>query len=271
MRFVLAIPFLAAVAAPAPAEDSPKFDFKKGAVFIGHAEATVVDIRPRATGEIERVPVGSGDRVQKGQVLVELDGRLQRAALNAAKARLAVAEAEARLVAVDLDRAKAAFIAKAVSKEELARAEIGLDKAKALIEVAKAEAATAEIQLHYTRLVAPISGRVSGLSATEGNLCLADGPALMSVIAADTVTAVFKVEERMLLEFLRLAAGDKAVVEVGLANEEGFPHKAVLEAIDARIDPATGSARLRATVANPKGLIPHGAFLRVRLTFPSGK
>ena len=109
------------------------------------------------------------------------------------------------------------------------------------------------------------------VSATAGELVPADGPALLSVVA-DPIAVTFEVDERIALEVRRaVAAGGKAVVEIGLSNEDGYPHKAALDAIDLRVERATGTIRFRATLANPKDVFGHGFFVRVRLTVQPGK
>lgn len=271
MRLATLLLLIAALSAPARADEPPKLDLAKGVHFVGRTEATVVQIRPRVNGLVERVLVKSGDAVSKGDILAELDDRLYKAELKRAKARLAAALADAKLAAVDLARIKAAAGAGTATKEELTKAEVGRDKADALVEVAKAEVEIAELNLSYTKLTAPIAGRASRVSATAGELVPADGPALLSVVA-DPIAVTFEVDERIALEVRRaVAAGGKAVVEIGLSNEDGYPHKAALDAIDLRVERATGTIRFRATLANPTDVFGHGFFVRVRLTVQPGK
>jgi RND family efflux transporter MFP subunit len=274
MRFTAPLLFVVALAAPAPAADPLKVDFKKGVEFTGRAEATVVEICPRVTGYIDRVLVKEGEAVRKGDVLAEVDDRPYKLKLDEAKAELAVAQAQAKIAVADLARMKDAFAKGAASKDEVTRAEAAWDVAKARVDAAKAVVAWAELNLAFTKLTSPIDGRVGRFTTTPGNLLVADGPSIVSVVAAaDPIAVSFDVDERLLLALLRareVNAG-KPVVEVGLADEDGYPHKAALEATPVKVDPATGTARFRATLANPKGLIAHGSFVRVRLTVPPGK
>jgi RND family efflux transporter MFP subunit len=273
MRLAAPFLFVVALTAPAPAADPPKVDFKKGVEFTGRAEATVVEIRPRVTGYIDRVLVKEGEAVRKGDVLAEVDDRPYKLKLDEAKAELAVAQAQAKLAAADLARTKEMVAKGIVSKEELTKVEAAWDVAKARVDAAKAVVALAELNLAWTKLTAPIAGRVGRFTTTPGNLVVADGPSIVSVVAADPIAVSFDVDERLLLALLRAREDNagKPVVEVGLADEDGYPHKAALEATPVKVDPATGTARFRATLANPKGLIAHGSFVRVRLTVPPGK
>jgi len=107
---------------------------------------------------------------------------------------------------------------------------------------------------------------LSRFQTTEGNLIKADETLIVVLVALDPITATFDVDERTFLAVARaLADKGKAVVEVGVADDDSYPHKATLDALPTIIDPATGKAQLRATLANPKGSIPPGIFLRVRL------
>jgi RND family efflux transporter MFP subunit len=272
MRVTVPFLFALVLAAPGRADDPPKVDLKKGIEFTGRAEANVVGVRPRATGYIERVLVKEGDAVKKGDVLVELDARPYRAKLEVARARIDVAKAVLKRVSLNLDQVKDAFAKGLVGKGDVTKAESEREEAEARVVVAKAVAELAGLELAFTKLTAPIDGRVGRFTTTEGNLVVTDGPAVVSVIASDPIAVAFDVDERTLLALARaLGSGGKPVVEVGLGDEEGYPHKAVLEQTTPTVDPATGTARFRATLANPKGLIIHGMFLRARLTVQPGK
>jgi RND family efflux transporter MFP subunit len=273
MRFTAPLLFVVALTAPAPAADPPKVDFKKGVEFTGRAEATVVEIRPRVTDFIDRVLVKEGATVRKGDVLAEVDDRPYKLKLDEAKAQFAVAQAEAKVAAADLALTKEAIIKGIVSKDEVTKVEAAWDAAKARVDAAKAVVALAELNLAWTKLTSPIDGRVGRFTSTPGNLLVTDGPSVVTVVAADPIAVAFDVDERTLLALLR-GQGDKAnkpMVEVGLIDEDGYPHKATLEPLGHQVDPATGTVRFRATLANPKGLIAHGSFVRVRLTVPPGK
>lgn len=268
MRFLSVMAVALALTAPARADDPPKIDLKKGIVFTGRAEATMVEIRPRVTGYLDRVLVKEGEAVRKGDLLAELDSRPYLAKVDVAKGELAVAAAQLKLATANLARARDALKKGAGTREEVAAAEGAHEEADGRLLVARAVIAVTELNLGYTKLYAPIDGRVGRFATTEGNLLKADETAIVSVVADKTVAAAFDVDERTLLAIRRaeLDNAGKPTVEVGLIDEDGFPHKATLELTNHQVDPATGSVRFRATFANPKGLIVDGLFLRVRLT-----
>jgi len=273
MRFGTLILLASVLAAYAPAADEPKVDLKKGIAFTGRAEANVVEIHPRVTGFLDRALVKEGNAVQKGDLLAEIDDRPYKLQFNGAKARLAAAQAKMKAVGVDFDRVKGLFARGAASKDDFLKTEAERDEAEARVEVGRAEVAMTELNLAFTKLTAPISGRVDRFTTSPGNLLIADGPALVSIVASDPIAVVFNVDERSLLAIRRATIDDagKPLVEVGLSDEDGYPHKATLDAMGATVDPKTGTVRFRATLANPKDLIAHGMFVRVRLTMQSGK
>jgi RND family efflux transporter MFP subunit len=272
MRFVVPLVFVSALSAPARADEPPKVDLKKGVEFTGRAAGIVSNVRPRVTGYVERVLVKEGEAVKKGDVLAEMDDRAYKLELDLAKAKLTAARAEAKIAAVDFARTKGAFEKGVASKEEFLKAEAVKDRAEALVVLGKAETELAELKLSFTKLTAPMDGRVSRLAITTGDVLAVDGPVAVSILDAGTITVHFDVDERTLTA-LSQALGDngKPAVGISLGDAEGYPHKAKLERPAVTLDPATGTARFRATLANPKGLIVPGQFLRLRLTVEPGK
>ena len=272
MRFFTPLLLAAALAAPGRAADPPKVDLTKGVTFTGRADAPTVQVRSRVSGYVERVAVKDGATVKKGDLLAEIDDRLYKSKLDVAKAELAAAHAQAKRAAADVGRIKEMVKSGIVSKEEVERTEAAFDEAKSHTEAAKAAVALAELNLSFTKVRAPIDGRLGHFATSAGNLVKADETALVTLVAPDRVWVTFDVDERTALAFAR-AWNDKAkpVVEVGLADEDGYPHAAAFEAIGHEVDVNTGTVRFRAKLDNPKGLIAPGMFLRVRLTVQPGK
>ena len=271
MRFVVLILVASVVAAPTCAEDppkvEPKIDLKKGVALVGHAEATVVQVRPWLNGLLTRIHVKAGEAVRKGDVLAELDDRVCKLDLTAAKAKLAVAQADAKLAAADFARIREAFTKGVVGKDELTKAEAANDKTAALVEVAKAVVQLAEVRLTWTKLIAPIDGKVGRFTVTEGDIVVADKTIVTAVIVDNPIAVVFDVDERTTLAIRRAVLdGGKVSVEVGLGDEEGYPHKGDVDVKGLVVDPKTSTVRFRASLDNPKGLILHGQFARVKLT-----
>ncbi|MBP3960710.1 efflux RND transporter periplasmic adaptor subunit [Gemmata sp. G18] len=238
-------------------------DPSKGWEFTGRTQTSAVDVRAQVTGHLTRVAVREGDAVAKGDLLVELDSRPYRLALNAAQARLKVAEAKLQVSKITAANAKKLLENKVISPDEL-----GLNTAaEAALIVAKVEVERVELTLSWTRVTAPFTGRVSRLQATEGGLVTADQTQILTVVATEPMYVSFNVPESLLLQLRRdgLAEPSKLGVAVGFAGDQGFPHEAKLDLIAPEVDPKTGTARFRATVPNPKGLLSPGMSARVRL------
>jgi multidrug efflux system membrane fusion protein len=274
MRFAAPLLIVSALVAPARADDPPKVDLKKGVALVGRSDAPqMVEMRARVSGYLERIAVKEGEAVRKGDLLVELDSRPYQAKLATAKAQLDVATAQLKLATANYERTKLLYDKGVVTNEEVTTTAAAMDEAAARTKAAKAVVAEAEVDLAYTKLLAPIDGKVGRFFITTGNLVAADKTKIVTVTATDPMLVYFDVDERTLLA-LRRALGEKGtkpVIEVGLSDEDGYPHKAELGPIGHAVDPKTGSVRLRATLPNPKELIVPGQFLRVRLSVASEK
>jgi RND family efflux transporter MFP subunit len=234
-----------------------------------------VDVRARVSGFLDKVLFKEGSEVKKGDILFQLDDRVQRAEMT--KAQAEVTRAEARLKQAEADHQRIAKLvdAKGAGRDELDKATAALVEAKASIEVARANLEVAKINLDYTRIVAPISGRIGRSRLDAGNLVRGDGDkdgALATIIVADPVYVAFDVDESTLLRVVRLTREHKDAkvpVGIGLADEEGYPRTASMDFVDPRLDADTGTVRMRAVLANPKGGVWPGQFARVRV--PIGK
>lgn len=267
MKFASLLLFVGVFSVPALAAEPPKFDLKKGIPFAGRAEATVIQVRPRVTGYLTKILVKEGEAVRKGDLLATVDDRPYQAELKVAKARLAATQARAKIAATNLARTRQAFDKGVVAKEDVVKAEHELDEVKADVEAATAMVELAEINLLYTKLPSPIAGRVTRFLVPEGNLVRADETLIATVIADNPISVVFDVDENTVLPLRRaIKDGGKLTVEVGLSDEEGYPHKAEADIKALTFDPKTGTAQFRATLENPKSLIIHGQYVRVKLS-----
>jgi RND family efflux transporter MFP subunit len=236
--------------------------------FSGRIEASTAEIRPRVTGAISRFAVKEGAAVKAGELLVELDPRQYQAELELMKARLEVAVAGRSMAAAEVERMKKATEKGVVARADLDRAVAEQERAAAMVSVAKAELELAKLNLDRTKLTAPMDGRVVRFSQTIGSLVVADGPAILSIVATDPLVAAFDLDEKTFLKLRRegLAEPGKLTGEVGLADEEGFPHKLVVDFIYPEFNPTTGTLRVRGVLHNPKGLFLPGMFIRIRLS-----
>ena len=250
--------------------DTRADDPPKGWAFTGRTQAAAVDVRARVTGHLTRVAVREGDAVAKGNLLAEIDPREYRLDLEAAKARLMMAEAKMQVAKIKAANAKSLLEKKVISQDELALHAAAEAEAEASLIVAKVEVQRAELTLSWTRVTAPFNGRVSRIQATEGGLVTADQMHILTVVATEPLYVTFSVPEAIVLQLRRdgLSEPGKLGVAVGFAIDEGYPHVAELDLIDPEVDPRTATVRFRATVPNPKGLLSPGMSARVRLTPP---
>jgi multidrug efflux system membrane fusion protein len=234
--------------------------------FSGRLEAIErVEIRSRVSGFITAVNFKPGSEVKKGDVLFQIDARPYQAELSRAEAAAHSARAKAELAKLELTRAEKLLADKAIAQREYDEKASSLKELDANTRAAQAQAESARLNLAYTQVTSPINGRVSKAEITLGNLV--DGAAVLtSVVSTDKIYASFDGDEDTYLRVGALAQKGHAVtVKVGLANETGFPHEGKLEFVDNRLDPQTGSVRMRATFANEDRTLVPGLFARIQL------
>jgi membrane fusion protein, multidrug efflux system len=255
--------------------------------FTGRTDAVVTtDIRPRVTGYLTGMPFKEGEPVKKDQVLFEIDERPYKAALDLAKASLEFTKAA--LVKAQGEYEIGLAVQKqskeAISTQELTKRLGARDQAKADVDRAKATLENAQLNFDWCRVHAPIDGVVGRYQFTLGNLVNADTTSLTSVVTEDPIYVYFDVDENTMLRVLRklvlpskvdvLAQKDGVPVLIGLADEQGFPHKGYINFGNNVVNPSTGTITLRGVFDNPansigKRLLRPGMFVRVRL--PLGK
>ena len=234
--------------------------------FSGRLEAVeVVEIRPRVSGYITSVNFKPGAEVKKGDVLFVIDPRPYQAEADRAGAAANAARARADLARLELQRAERLLADKAIAQREFDEKAAAQKELDANARAAQAQHEAARLNLAYTRVTAPIDGRVSKAEITLGNLVDASA-VLTSVVSLDRIYASFDGDEQTYLRVgTRAQRNEGAVVKVGLANEAGFPHEGKLEFVDNQLDARTGSVRMRATLANPDRLLAPGLFARVQV------
>ena len=233
--------------------------------FTGRLEAVnSVEIRPRVGGYIEAVHFEEGSRVRKGQLLFQIDPRPYRAEVGRLTAEQQRARAQAELAKANRDRAQRLLDQNAIAREEYDRLATAATAAAAEVGAVDASLEAARLNLEFTRITAPIDGRVSRAMITAGNLV--DSSALLTTLVSDDpIYASFDADEQTYLRYSRNGAdGDKPVF-MGLVNEQGYPRQGHLDFIDNRLDPRTGTIRGRAVFANADGALTPGLFARVRL------
>ncbi len=255
----------------APVEQRELVEYNE---FTGRLDAVeTVEVRPRVSGHIREVRFQSGQLVKKGDVLFVIDPRWHQAEFDRTAAELVRAQSKLNTAEREANRAKELLLEKAISIEESEQRNSKLSEARGGLAAAKAANDTAKLDLEFTEVRAPIDGRVSRAWMTVGNY-ISGGPGmntvLTTIVSVDPIYAYADVDEATLLKFQHLQEkitnGDgRVAVEMGLADEDGFPHQGFIESFDNRLDPATGSILLRTVFPNRDGRLLPGLFARVRV------
>lgn len=232
-----------------------------------------VEVRARVRGFLEKKHIQDGKRVTKGELLFSIDPRTFEATLARAKADQSAREADLRLAEVTLERTKQAGASNAVSKIEVDRAQAQRDAALAQVEQAKAVVRSAELDLEFTQIKAPISGRIGFVPVEVGDLVGATDPTLLArVINDEKVYATYDMEERTILESRKANQNRRPgedgrpnlLVRLGMSNEVGFPHEGYFDRADNAVNPQTGTIRVESIFDNKDGTILPGAYVRVQ-------
>lgn len=240
--------------------------------FSGRLEPVdIAEVRARVSGTIDRVYFRDGAMVKRGQPLFQIDPRPYKAAVVQAEGQLAAAEAELATARIEAARAtklmKANAIARTLYDERMARSKT----AAGSVRTAKGALDAARLNLNYTLVTAPISGKVSRAEITVGNL-VDSQPILTTVVSQSPLYVSFEADEATYLSFIRGTKNDQAIpVEMGLSNEEDTPHIGKIQAFDNRLDPSSGTIRARAAFDNSDGSLLPGLYARVRIGTPDEK
>jgi len=240
--------------------------------FNGRVEAVdAVQIRPRVSGYLQRVSYEAGDLVEQGTVLFEIDPRPYQVALDRAHGQQQRARAAANLAQVQLKRAQTLIRARAISQEELDNVRATASQARADLQSADAAVAEAELNLSFTTVRAPITGRVGRALVTVGNLARADDTTLATVVSQNPVYVYFDFDEQSYLRYNAQRANGQQralsaeLVRVKLANEADFLHVGTVDFLDNRLDPQTGTIRARVKLPNAEHVFTPGLYARVEL------
>jgi RND family efflux transporter MFP subunit len=242
--------------------------------FTGRFEAVErVELRPRVSGYISTVNFKEGSEVSKGEVLFVIDPRPYQAERDKAAAGLAQARSQLALAGTERARGTKLLAQHAISQEEYDTRTAGDEQAQANVEAAKAALDAAALNLEFTRVAAPISGRISRALVTSGNFVTNGQTALTTLVSLDPIYVAFDGDEQEYLKYLKVAREATAgrphearnPVQVGLANESGFPHQGVMVFVDNALDPMTGTIRSRALLDNHDRLFTPGLFARINL------
>ena len=265
-----------AAAAPPPAAVSVAPALEKTVTewdeFSGRVQAIDrVEIRPQVSGVIEEVHFSDGQLVKKGDLLFTIDPRPFRAELARTEAVLAGAQARVALAQTNLNRSNRLIATHAISQSDLDSNNDALLEANASLQAAQAAVQTAQLNLNYTAITSPVTGRVSRAEITVGNWVgtAVTAPVLTTVVSVSPVYVEFEVDEQTFLKYAANGASgnsgvDHIPVSMGLANEDGYPRQGHLDSIDNQLDTSSGTIRVRAIFDNATGELTPGLYAKIR-------
>jgi membrane fusion protein, multidrug efflux system len=242
--------------------------------FIGRFEAVdQVDIRARVTGYVDKIHFVDGATVNAGDLLFTIDQRPYQAALDEAQAALASAQARLDFATGDLERAEGLRRTGNIAGQVYDERAQALATAKADVNRAAATLNRAKLDLQFTEIRAPISGRLSRRLVSMGNLVIANDTVLTNIVSLDPISFYFDVDERSFLAYQKRATGSLRVssnskpneVEVATSNEDEPAHKGTVDFADNRLDDASGTIRVRAVLPNKDLTLLPGLFGRIRI------
>jgi len=246
--------------------------------FTGHlVSPETANIAARISGIIEDTPFKEGALIKKGDVLFVLDDRPFKADLDNKRANVAKDVAEVELTQAQISRMDDLLKKKAVSQQDYDTARASFEQAKAQLAADQAAVATAQLNLDWTRVTAPIAGRVSRIYVTVGNLVnggAGQATLLTTIVSVDPMYCYVPVPERAFLKYQSYAERTKGAgvreakipCFIQLENEKDFPHEGVIDFIDNSLDPNTGTIQLRGVIPNANGAMTPGLFAQMRIT-----
>jgi RND family efflux transporter MFP subunit len=237
------------------------------------AAVEAVEVRARVSGYLVKINFREGALVKKGDLLFQIDPRPFQAVLEEAKGQVAQWEAKLARAEADVARDERLLPKGAASQKDLDQAVADRGEARAAIQSARGAVDRAALDVEFTRVTAPISGRISRHLIDEGNLVTMNSTLLTTIVSIDPMYAYFDADERTVLHVRELiregkvqSARDSAVsVLLGLANEAGYPHRGTVNFVDNQVNPQTGTLRLRGVFSNENEALEPGYFARVRL------
>lgn len=236
-----------------------------------------VELRTRVAGYLTEIKFTDGQDVKAGDLLFVIDPRPFERALGQAEAELAQARVKVSNSSLDVDRGRPLVERNVISQKTQDDRENLWRDAEAALKVAESKVETAKLDLSFTRITAPVAGRIGRTLVTIGNFVSAGGSQgstlLTTIVSQDPIYVYFDVNENNAIKLKRIAEANGkgwasligAPVAVALPDEKGFPHVGKLDFLDNRIDAATGTWRARAVVENKRGLFSAGMFVRARM------
>jgi len=241
--------------------------------FTGTTRATArVELRARVNGYLQQIAFPDGAMVKAGDLLFVIEPAPYEAELQAAQAQVQKAEANQQLAVANLARTQRLYEQNAATQQQVDVQKAEQATAEADVATAKAALRQAELNLSYTEIRAPISGRIGRHLVDIGNLVQAEMTPLATIESIDPIHAYFYVSEPDLLRFMQMVRDRRIpdpgvtppALTLGLANESGFPHHGHLDFRELGVDPGTGTVLRRAVFPNPDSTLIPGLFVRIR-------
>jgi membrane fusion protein, multidrug efflux system len=232
-----------------------------------------VSIRPRVSGYIDNIAFRAGSVVDQGKLLFVIDPRPYQAALDQAQGQLRQAQAQQKLNDANLARAEDLFQRHVIAKQDYDNSVAQKNGSDAQVIAAQAAVESAQLNLGFTQITAPIRGQISRELVTLGNLVTSDQTELTTLVSIDPIYAYFNVDERAVMRYREArrtvnttdVEQAKIPVDLQLEGETGFPHTGVIDFVNNTFDPSTGTLQVRGLFPNPTGFIIAGSFGTVRI------
>ena len=249
--------------------------------FSGRLEAIErVEVRSRVAGAVQSVHFREGALVKQGDLLITIDPAPYAAEVDRAQAQVAAAEARVALTKSDVDRGEQLSGSRIISQRELDQRVNAHREAEANVSAARAALQSAQLNLDYTQVRAPVAGRVGKLEITVGNLVAAGpgAPVLTTLVSVDPIYASFNADEQVVTRALKTLADERAAgqveripVEMHAGDQRRRRSKGRLQLIDNQVDARSGTVRVRAMFDNADGRLIPGQFARLRMGQPKAE
>ncbi len=242
--------------------------------YTGRTDAVQsVNITARVSGYLYNITFKAGEVVSQNDLLFVIDPRPYQAAYDQANGQLRQAEAQQKLNNLNLERADELRAKNVIAKQDYDNAVSQKNVTDAQVIAAQAAVESAQLNLDFTEIKAPVTGRIGREQVTVGNLVQADSTLLTTLVSVNPIYAYFNVDERSVLKYQQLvregklpdARSAEVPVYLQLENEKDFPHKGTIDFINNQFDPSTGTLQIRGIFPNANGFLVPGSFVRVRV------
>ncbi|MBC8105905.1 MAG: efflux RND transporter periplasmic adaptor subunit [Anaerolineae bacterium] len=238
------------------------------------------EVRPRVPGYLEKVNFKADTQVKEGDPLVIIDQKPYKVAVQRADAVLLGKRATVASAKANLDRVRTLVTQQAASDQELIDKQAAYELAVAEAAVAEAELNDAKLNLDFTEVRSPISGRISKNMVDEGTLVRVNEPVIATIVADNEIYVDFQVSEAEFLDYIRKYPrsrlnepnpNEPTIIDLGMADEAGFPHRGKVVSGDNTVDPGTGTYGVRGWFDNADKQIVPGLYVRIRAQMGSGQ